>query len=277
MVGAVGVDRAHAPEQHEAPEHGSPAIRHEPSVWHRPPLQFPLQQSVFELHTSLSARHAPERTQRMLPLTMRQAPEQQFPSLEHSSPIGLQPRPGLLQVRVAALQLLLQHCALTVHAPPCGWHAPAAHVSAPPAPGWQLVVQQSAPVRQVVPRLEQPVPLWQTSTPAASGSHRPEQHSLGAAQRTPGFEHTPAAVVHTPRLHTLLQHCALLAHAAPKAPSPVLTNVHARVPSSHSPVRQVAGSLGHTTLAPARQPVAASHVSAPLQNRPSSHSALFGA
>lgn len=88
VVGALGDERAHAPEQHEAPEHGTPAIKHEPSDWHRPPLQFPLQQSVFELHTSLSARHAPERTQRMLPPTERQAPEQQFPSLVQSSPIG---------------------------------------------------------------------------------------------------------------------------------------------------------------------------------------------
>lgn len=124
--------------------------------------------------------------------------------------------------------------------------------------------------------LEQPVPLWHTSVPVASGSHRPEQHSLDAAQRTPGFEHTPAIVVHTPRLHTPLQHCAALAQAAPSPPRPVPTNVHARIASSHAPVRHVPGSPGHTGASPARQPIAASHVSAPLQNRPSSHSPLFG-
>jgi hypothetical protein len=84
--GALGVDRAHASEQHVP--HDSPAIKHEPRCSQRPDRQLPLQQSELFAHTSPSERHAPARPQRITPPTLMHAFEQQLPGLEHGSPIG---------------------------------------------------------------------------------------------------------------------------------------------------------------------------------------------
>jgi hypothetical protein len=140
------------------------------------------------------------------------------------------------------------------------------HVEPPEPLGTQPVLQQSAPVLHAPPTPMHPLPGWHTNVPVMSCSQRPEQHSLGAAQRVPASEHAPAVVVQNPRReHSPLQHCALDVHAAPMPPSVLGLSTHARTGSLQLPTRHVEGSLGQLTAVPAPHPSDALQTSDPLQ------------